>query len=464
MAYTARYAWWLLIILFSLIIVANALVFVNLSRQSSQKGFRNASPDIAVQFQLRYVLMLSQLGMDKETVNLAVNQLLASLNEQMSQSPRWETLLEQAIVEAIFGQGNLKATLAQLSDTPSEQFSPQERRWYSALWQLALTQSLPISEVPQWVESLRPTVSPLLMRLVEAHLYERAGESQKAQAIRSELASSALPRMVMLGVLVLIGSGLLFVGLGVLASYILLGKGSTLPVRPYAEASPFALDPLLWSLVAFLLLIASGVGGMLNKLFDAFGIAIPFPYLLTQLTATVISLGILYSLNERLEGIRSVQWFSAGSIIRQIGVSLAGYSAFIPLAVVSLCCLILANPALPSEQKNPILEEPPASALDFLVIFLMAVVLAPIVEEFLFRGVLFQVLWQRTGRVWLSAVVSGFLFAIIHPQFLAGIGPVFLLGVILAMVYAHTRSLLPCILMHSYNNGLITLLYWSFLG
>ncbi len=464
MAHTARYAWWLLIVLFSLIIVANALVFVNLSRESSQKGFRNASPDIAVQFQLRYVLMLSQLGIDKKTLNLAVSQLLESLNEQTSQSPRWETLLEQAVVEAIFGQGNLKLTLTQLPDTPAEQFSPQERRWYSALWQLALTRSLPSSEVPHWVESLRPTVSPLLMRLVEAHLYERAGESQKAQAIRSELASSALPRMVMLGVLIIIGGGLLFVGLGVLASYILLGKGSTLPMRPYAEASPFALDPLLWSLVAFLLLVVSGVGGLLNEILSALGMEVPSPYLLTQLTAVAISLGILYSFNHRLEGIGSVQWFPPSSAIRQIGVSLAGYSAFIPLAVVSLCCLILANPALPSEQTNPVLEEPPASTMDFLVIFLMAVVLAPIVEEFLFRGVLFQVLWQRTGRVWLSAVLSGFLFAIIHPQFLAGIGPVFLLGVILAIVYAHTRSLLPCILMHAYNNGFITLLFWSFLG
>lgn len=464
MAYTARYAWWLLIILFSLIIVANALLFVNLFYNSPQKGFRNTSPDLATQFQLRYVLMLSQLGVDKQTVNLAVGQLLESLNEQMSQSSLWETVLEKAIVEALFGQGNLKATLAQLPEAPSEQFTPTERRWYSALWQSILTQPLPSSEVPRWVESLRPTVSPLLMRLVEAHLYERAGDRQRAEAIRSELASSALPRMLLLGMLMILAGGLLFVGLGVLGFYPVLAKWSPLPKRPYDQASPFALDPLLWSLVAFLLLVVSGAGGVLNDLLSALGVEVPSPYLLTQLTAVAISLGILYSLNHWLEGVGSVQWFSSGSTIRQVGASLAGYSAFIPLAVLSLCCLILANPALPSEQMNPILEEPPGSALDFFIVFFMAVVLAPIVEEFLFRGVLFQVLWQRTGRVWLSAVVSGFLFAIIHPQFLAGIGPVFLLGVILAIVYAHTRSLLPCILLHAYNNGFITLLFWSVLG
>jgi membrane protease YdiL (CAAX protease family) len=127
---------------------------------------------------------------------------------------------------------------------------------------------------------------------------------------------------------------------------------------------------------------------------------------------------------------------------------------------------IWLSPALPSEQTHPLAERS-FGEMGFgmaLWMVLLAVVFAPVVEEVLFRGVLFQVLWQRTGRVWLSALVSGFLFGIIHPQFLGGILSVTLLGITLSMVYAHTRSLLPCIVIHALNNAMATLVLWVFSG
>ncbi len=461
MAHTARYAWWLLIFLFSLIILGNALLFISLFRHSPHKGFQSGSPEVAIEIQVQYALMVSQLGVNPK---LVLEPMLSSLEEEQASPLMWEILLRKAILEAVFQERDLRATLKELMETPSDQFGPVERRWYSALWQTVLTRQLSAEEIPQWMEALRPTTSRLFLQLVEAYLYERAGESERAKAIRAELSRNALSRIVPLLLILLFAGGLLFVGIGMLLFYLLVRHQYPLPQRPYETASPFALDPLLWALVVFLLLVVSGTGRILNDMLESLGIEVPYPFLLPYLTAIAISLGLLYAFNQRLEGVGSVQWFAPTSKIRQIGVSIAGYSAFIPLAVLSLSCLVLVNPALPSEQTNPILDSPPQSRLDLLVSFLLAVVCAPIIEEFLFRGVLFQVLWQRTGRMWLSAVVSGFLFAVIHPQFLAGIVPVFLLGVILAVVYAHTRSLLPCILMHAYNNGLITLLFWSIMG
>ncbi len=461
MAHTARYAWWLLIFLFSLIILGNAVLFLSLSRYSPHKGFQSGSPEVAIEIQVQYALMVSQLGVNPK---LVLEPMLSSLEEKQDSPLMWEVLLRKAILEAVFQEGDVRATLAELMESPSERFDAVQRRWYSALWQSVLVRELPAEEIPLWIEALRPTTSRLFLRLVEAYLYERAGEAERAKAIRSELAQEAIARFVPFMLVLLLGGGLLFTGIGALLFYLLLRHQYPLPKRPYENASPFALDPLLWALVAFLLLVVSGTGRILNEMLESLGIEVPYPFLLPYLTAIAISLGLLYAFNQRLEGIGSVRWFAPTSIIRQIGVSIAGYSAFIPLAVLSLSCLVLVNPALPSEQTNPIFDSPPQSRLDLLVSFLLAVVCAPIIEEFLFRGVLFQVLWQRTGRMWLSACVSGFLFAVIHPQFLAGIVPVFLLGVILAVVYAHTRSLLPCILMHAYNNGLITLLFWSIMG
>jgi membrane protease YdiL (CAAX protease family) len=77
---------------------------------------------------------------------------------------------------------------------------------------------------------------------------------------------------------------------------------------------------------------------------------------------------------------------------------------------------------------------------------------APPVEEFFFRGFLYQSLRNRIG-VWGGAVASGLIFGAIHfkPEYLV---PLAILGVILALLFEKTGSLWPCILLHSVYNGL----------
>jgi uncharacterized protein len=78
--------------------------------------------------------------------------------------------------------------------------------------------------------------------------------------------------------------------------------------------------------------------------------------------------------------------------------------------------------------------------------------LAPVVEEFFFRGFLYQALRTRLG-VWGGAVTSGLIFGAIHfkPEFLV---PLAVLGTVLALVFQKTGSLWPCILIHAANNAL----------
>jgi membrane protease YdiL (CAAX protease family) len=86
------------------------------------------------------------------------------------------------------------------------------------------------------------------------------------------------------------------------------------------------------------------------------------------------------------------------------------------------------------------------------VTFLAMVVLAPVTEEFLFRGVILQgFLRNYTRRK--AILVSALLFALFHLnpwQF-----PVaFLLGVVLGWWMTVTRSLLPCLFGHALGNSL----------
>jgi membrane protease YdiL (CAAX protease family) len=87
---------------------------------------------------------------------------------------------------------------------------------------------------------------------------------------------------------------------------------------------------------------------------------------------------------------------------------------------------------------------------------LLAVVLAPITEEIVFRGVLFRALTDRVG-MWAAAALSSAVFAVIHfevlfSQPLALVG-LFTVGMALAIAYHRTGSLLVPIVGHAVFNG-----------
>jgi uncharacterized protein len=100
-------------------------------------------------------------------------------------------------------------------------------------------------------------------------------------------------------------------------------------------------------------------------------------------------------------------------------------------------------------------------------------VIAPIAEEFFFRGFIFGALRRLrivvAGRYlgpWVAAILTGILFGLAHtgsanPQFLVPLG---LLGFTLCLLRWRTRSLYPCMVLHSVNNSLalgINQLNWN---
>jgi membrane protease YdiL (CAAX protease family) len=104
------------------------------------------------------------------------------------------------------------------------------------------------------------------------------------------------------------------------------------------------------------------------------------------------------------------------------------------------------------------------SAVDIAAGLFGLVVVAPVVEELVFRGVLYGTL--RGGlSVWVSAALSAAVFALAHGYGAWGFASVFLSGVLWALAYEKTGSLLPSILAHAATNFmtaavLIVLLRW----
>jgi uncharacterized protein len=89
------------------------------------------------------------------------------------------------------------------------------------------------------------------------------------------------------------------------------------------------------------------------------------------------------------------------------------------------------------------------------VLIVTNMLLTPIAEELLFRGVLYQAL-RRTMPVGSAVLLSAVIFAAMHLSLVFFI-PFTVMGVVLAVVYERSGSLIPTILLHACNNGIILL-------
>jgi uncharacterized protein len=79
-------------------------------------------------------------------------------------------------------------------------------------------------------------------------------------------------------------------------------------------------------------------------------------------------------------------------------------------------------------------------------------VVAPVVEEIIFRGFIFAGLRDRYG--WkIAALISSLLFAVIHFQPTAVL-PIVVLGLIFAYLYQRSGSIWPAIIMHLSSNAI----------
>ena len=88
---------------------------------------------------------------------------------------------------------------------------------------------------------------------------------------------------------------------------------------------------------------------------------------------------------------------------------------------------------------------------DYLSDIIGIAVATPIVEETLFRGLLFAGLLQRMP-VWAAAIVSALAFAAWHHDWY-GFLPLFISGLVLAFVYYRTRTLWAPIAVHALGNA-----------
>jgi membrane protease YdiL (CAAX protease family) len=88
-----------------------------------------------------------------------------------------------------------------------------------------------------------------------------------------------------------------------------------------------------------------------------------------------------------------------------------------------------------------------------ILIIVLAVTIAPVAEEFLFRFFLYGVLKRYLGRV-VGILVSALLFAAVHAH-LPSFAPLFVLGACFAIAYEWSGSILVSMTMHAFFNAIM---------
>lgn len=142
-------------------------------------------------------------------------------------------------------------------------------------------------------------------------------------------------------------------------------------------------------------------------------------------------------------GLRGTRFWPA------LGWSALAWGSFIVFTAVWVSALGV------SETDDALPEELGADESDvaLVAVAVLVCVIAPIVEEFFFRGYFFSALRSWRG-IWPAALITGAVFGVIHagssePAFLVPLG---VFGFALCLLYVKTRSLYPCIAVHAVNN------------
>ncbi len=109
------------------------------------------------------------------------------------------------------------------------------------------------------------------------------------------------------------------------------------------------------------------------------------------------------------------------------------------------------------EQENEFLKLLRSSRTVVFIVAFLATFTAPLVEEVVYRGILYSAIQRSIGVKWAILIVTA-LFAIVHvPQYWGSPGTIFLicfLSLILTLIRVRTNNLLPCIILHTIFNGI----------
>lgn len=135
------------------------------------------------------------------------------------------------------------------------------------------------------------------------------------------------------------------------------------------------------------------------------------------------------------------------------GSGLAAFLRVLPvvLAVGFLWGVLLRRLGLPVEQQDLVgVFARTDSPVELVALLVLAIVVAPLNEELIFRAGIFRMLEGRIGR-WAAIAVSSALFALLHASWI-GFAPLFCLGIVFCLAYERSGNIAVPVIAHGLFN------------
>lgn len=433
--------WVLLTILFAIMIAGSIYSSFTPAKSASKSSAATAdatSDDGQLRFEVSFRRFIDRFAQKDQVADFR-QKAIETLEEPVSGLVK--PSLTDLDASRIYGSMRTEQGL----DVPAEHLAPLRKSKNPADHALAeIFAAKTLTKEGAWILTGKLPDDPFVFKLAKVQAQEKAGnKSIRAKSFTGRMFLSTVG-ISLLGFGLLVGS---FFTWTILARA--LSKGTLKPLGMPMGAISLAMADRLALRAALVLIVFVFLDFMTSGL--------------GQMQYAIVGLGIVAALPilARIPvGGEVLPVSRVGLSFENLGLHIAwgigGFFFELPLMMLMAMAGDVIFQALP-QPTHPVTEQILASQnlWSILPILLFGSITAPIWEEFVFRGLIFPALARVLARITTAALVTGLIFAMIHPQ-----------GIVLWMALAtvgtagcaltyQTRSLIPSIVMHMLHNTAI---------
>jgi len=454
-----------------LILVASSFISLRSTRSRSTLDAAQLQVDTLIRARSLYSLRtLSGHASDSPTT-ARERALIRDLSKLADVSPTPRNIRRLALTQYVFHDNGWRSSLLRLRSVPGADATFGTERELST-WAAVLDGHARADDIPDIERRIDAMNLGWYEHFALAALYRGAGDAARASR-QVEAANGSTTRLLtILNLAVLAGLAGIVVGIRQLvlffrrrartrsSAYEFVSAEPPLSLRPLIQRQA---DVLYMGFVIYLatfavvrLVIGDIFGRFISRMLAGFP---PEVDLSVQIAISLLSLAptlIWLVAKGRRAGLTAA---SIGLTTRDLPANvvwgITGYAVALPLVYLAS---VLSSWVFRSVQSppHPVIAELVATRgpLFLVLMFLQVAVIPPFSEELMFRGVFFRALSARMAAP-AAVILTSALFAILHPQLPLGFLGIFVLGMIFNLLALSRGSLVPGMVAHALNNGVI---------
>lgn len=301
------------------------------------------------------------------------------------------------------------------------------------------------SQAQMWA----PAGDKFVDRMIRAHAYQKAGDRTVRETVLT--VAEFLP-LVIFSILLMGG---ILLGIGCLIFLAIANKKANWPFPKLEFPQRDKADQYaVWGGIGLVMYVVAGIlVAVLQGL--APGNSLVGIWMQPIWLAGMLAFMMMPFFGERCRWTDLIQPTKAGV---KAGFGLVGFFSNLPLIVLAFVVSSAIAPYFPSP-THPIGEDiASGNPVVIASTFFMAAIMAPLVEETLFRGLILRSFLALFQKPWPAIVLQAFMFAAIHPQGPAGWLPLMVVGGMCGWLTYRSGSILPAMILHFVHNGFLVIM------